>query len=848
MSTHVTEVRIERRRDGHYADVPRPRLTWLVETDTQDWHQSAAELRLDGEQIAQLETSESVLVDWPFAPLSPRARHRIEVRVTGSDGQVSEWSDPVEIRATFLGAGEWQADFIELAAPEGIASPGLMRTEFEAAREVTAAVLYATAQGVYQVSINGRDVDDAVLKPGWTSYQYRIEHECTDVTELVRQGENAIGVRFAGCWYTEEYGFHGAGRRFYGEQPAVAAQLHLTYTDGTTEVVATGPQWKGAATGPLVSSSLYHGERIDARRVESGWDAPGFDDHAWPGAQVRAVDVVPEAMVAEPVRRTEELSVREVITTPSGRTVLDFGQNLVGRLRVRVTGPAGHVITLRHAEVLEHGELGTRPLREAKATDHLVLSGGEDVFEPEFTFHGFRYAEVGDWPGEVDPAAVTAVVITSDMRRTGWFESSHELVNRLHENVVWGMRGNFVSVPTDCPQRNERLGWTGDIQVFSPTASTLFDSHAFLTGWLRDVAAEQAGNGGVCGFVIPQVLEGGGEPAAAWGDATTVVPLVLYERFGDLDTLRDHFPSMKAWADVLLQKAGRKGLWEGDFQFGDWLDPDSPPAHPGEAKTDKDLVATAHVIRSARLVARAAGILGHEQESQHYAQEADRVLHAFHAAFVEPGGRMSSDTQTAYAMAIVFDLVDEETAGLMGDRLAELVAEAGDTIGTGFVGTPIISDALTRTGHAEVAGKLLLQTKVPSWLYAVTMGATTVWERWDSMLPDGTINPGQMTSFNHYAFGAVADWLYRSLAGLAPAAPGYRKLRIAPTPVVGIDHATARHETPYGMAESSWRIEGGEMTVRALIPANTTATIELPGRTEQQVGSGTYEFSVADPR
>lgn len=848
MSTHVTEVRVERRRDGHYADVPRPRLTWLVETDTQDWHQTGAEVRLDGEQVAQLATSESVLVEWPFAPLSPRARHRIEVRVTGGDGQASEWSDPIEVRATFLGEGEWQAAFIELAHPDGIASPGLMRTEFEAANDVAEAVLYATAQGVYQVSINGRDVDDAVLKPGWTSYQYRIEHECTDVTALVRRGDNAIGVRFAGCWYTEEYGFHGAERRFYGEQPAVALQLHLTYTDGSSEVVATGPQWRGAAAGPLVSSSLYHGERIDARRSQRGWDAPGFQDSAWSGAEVRAVDIVPQAMVSEPVRRTEELSVREVITTPSGRTVLDFGQNLVGRLRVRVSGPAGHVVTVRHAEVLEHGELGTRPLREAKATDHLVLSGGEDTFEPEFTFHGFRYAEVSDWPGAFDPAAITAVVINSDMRRTGWFESSHELVNRLHENVVWGMRGNFVSIPTDCPQRNERLGWTGDIQVFSPTASTLFDSHAFLTNWLRDVAVEQAGNEGVCGFVIPQVLEHGGEPAAAWGDATTVVPLVLYDRFGDLATLRDHYPSMKAWSDVLLAKAGDNGLWEGDFQFGDWLDPDSPPAHPGDAKTEKDLVATAHVIRSARLVARAAEILGHHGESARYAAEAERVLQAFHATYVKPGGRMSSDTQTAYAMAIVFELVGGESATLMGDRLAELVAEAGDTIGTGFVGTPIISDALTRTGHADVAGRLLLQTKVPSWLYAVTMDATTVWERWDSMLPDGTINPGQMTSFNHYAFGAVADWLYRTLAGLAPAAPGYRALRIAPRPVAGIDYARARHETPYGIAESSWRIEDGEMTVRAVIPANTTATVALPGMAEQQVGSGTYEYKVADPR
>lgn len=848
-ATQVTSVRVERRRDGAFTETPTPRLSWTVESGQPNWLQVAAEVRLDGADTARLESAESVFVDWPFEPLTPHSQHTVEVRVHGSDGETSPWSAPVTIRSVFLADGEWQARFIGLADPGGEACPGLVRTEIDIDREVASASVYGTAQGVYQVSINGRDVDDSVLKPGWTSYQYRIEHEATDVSELLAPGRNAIGIRFAGGWFTEKFGFHGRAKPFYGDQPAVALQLHVVYTDGSTDVVTTGPDWRGAPAGPVVSSGIYAGERIDARRAVSGWAEPGFDeDDAWSAVAVRDVEIVPEPAFAEPVRRTEEVPVREVITTPSGKTVLDFGQNLVGRLRVQVSGPRDHVVTLRHAEVLEHGELGVRPLRHARATDELVLSGGNDVFEPEFTFHGFRYAEVENWPGELDPTAVTAVVVGSDMHRTGWFECSEPLLNQLHENVVWGMRGNFLSVPTDCPQRDERLGWTGDIQVFSPTASTLFDSDAFLAAWLKDVAAEQAASGGVLGFVVPQVLPDGGQPAAAWGDAATVVPTVLFERFGDRRALAEQYPSMKSWVDKLVELSGERMLWEGMFQFGDWLDPDSPPDRPGEAKVDKDIVASAHLIRSADLVAQAARELGHSEDAAHYSDVAARAREAWVREYTTAGGRIVSDAQTAYAMAIAYGLVDGDLRKAMGDRLAELVSRADYHVGTGFVGTPIIADALTDTGHADVAGRLLLQTGVPSWLYAVTMGATTIWERWDSMLPDGTINPGQMTSFNHYAFGAVADWMYRRLAGLAPDAPGYRRLRIAPVPIAGLDRAWARHETPYGMAEAGWTASDGQLQVRAVVPANTTAVVELPGEEPVEVGSGTHEWMINDPR
>ncbi|WP_147918064.1 alpha-L-rhamnosidase [Ruania zhangjianzhongii] len=848
VSTQVSDVRVERRRDRAVADTPAPRLSWTISTTISGWNQTAAEVRLDEEQVVRLEGDQSVFVDWPFPPLAPHSRHVLEVRVFGPDGDVSSWSSPVEMQSGFLADGAWQAQFIELGNHTRQAQPGLLRTEVQIAKEVRAATLYATAHGLYQVSINGSDVDDSVLKPGWTSYQYRLEHEATDVTAMLTTGGNALGIRLAGGWFTEEYGFHGQARRVYGDQPAAAAQIHIAYTDGTEDLITTGAHWRGAALGKVERSGIYQGERIDARRALPGWDEPGFEDSDWSAVAVREVATVPEAAVAEPVRRTQELPVREVITTPAGRTVLDFGQNLVGWLRLRVRGPRGQEIVVRHAEVLEHGELGVRPLRHARATDEFVLSGGEDLFEPEFTFHGFRYAEIDGWPGECDPAAVTAVVVGSDMRRTGWFECSEPMVNRLHENVVWGMRGNFLSIPTDCPQRDERMGWTGDIQVFSPTAATLFDADAFLAAWLKDVAAEQAAAGGVCGFVVPQVLPDGDQPAAAWGDAATVVPTVLFERFADRRALADQYPSMRAWVDVLLELAGEEKLWEGMFQYGDWLDPDAPADRPGAAKVDSDIVASAHLVRSTRLVARAAAELGHDQDADRYGALAEEARGAWVRAYTTSEGRIVSDAQTAYAMAIAYELVDAELRTVMGHRLAQLVRESGYRMGTGFVGTPIIADALTTTGHPEVAGALLLQTDVPSWLYAVTMGATTIWERWDSMLPDGTINPGEMTSFNHYAFGAVADWLYRRLAGLGPDTPGYQRLRIAPVPISGLSSANARHETPYGPAEAGWQASDGQIRIHAVLPPNTTAVVELPGEDIIQVGSGRHEWSIPDRR
>ena len=842
----VTSLRAEYRDDTGFVAVPRPRLSWKTTTDTANWTQLSAEIE-GGSEVVTIEGRDSVLVDWPFDALQPGESRTVRVRVTGSDGATSQWSEPLVVEAGFVDG--WTAPLVRAAAPAGIGKPLLVRGAVDLPDGFLRAVLFATAQGVYQVEINGVEVDDQILKPGWTAYQHRLVHETTDVTDLLTSGQNVVGVRLAGGWFTERFGFNGNDRPFYGENPAVAVQLVVTLRDGSTTTIVADDSWLTYDDGPVVASSIYDGESFDARKEPVGWSSPGFDTSGWAAAAEVADFPTPAARYSPAVRVTDELPVREVITSPGGRTILDFGQNVVGRLRITVSGDAGHTVTLRHAEVLEHGELGIRPLRRAKATDQYTLAGdGQETWEPRFTFHGFRYAEVDNWPGDFDAADVTAVVFHSDMVRTGWFDSSHELVNKLHENVVWGMRGNFLYLPTDCPQRDERLGWTGDIQVFSPTASYLYESDGFLASWLEDLALEQTQRDGVVPFIVPDVLRGFAAPAAAWGDAATVVPSVLFERFGDRRVLETQYASMRDWADTIVALSGDRHLWEGNFQFGDWLDPDAPADFPADAKTDADIVATAHVFLSVDLVAKAAEILGYTADADAYRGLADTVRAAFRREYVTASGRMVSGAQTAYAMAITFGLTaDDDEKQRMGDRLATLVRGAGFRIGTGFVGTPLVADALTATGHLEVAGRLLTQTENPSWLYPVTMGATTIWERWDSMLEDGSINPGEMTSFNHYALGAVADWMHRSLAGLAPAEPGYRVIRIEPRPLPEFDYATTSHETPYGRASAGWKRSGGSIVVEAVVAPNTTAEVLLPGSSEVVVvGSGAHSWTVDD--
>ncbi len=852
----VTGVRFEHHREPFGVGESIPRLSWITNADEPSWLQTAYEIELrsksgDTRSTGQIESTESLLVAWPFDPLVSRERADVRVRVWGgTQAEPSLWSAWSVIELGLLNETDWSARMISPATADDRNLPPpvhLFRSAFTARGPIRRARLYTTALGVYDLAINGRAVGDQVMAPGWTSYQHRIRYQTYDATDLLQSGENAIAAWVGEGWYRGRMVW-GAGRHnIWGADAGLLAQLEIEYEDGSSEQIVTDDSWQ-SSTGGTLSAEIYDGETHDARLEPDGWTAAGFDAADWP--KVRTIDFDFTRLIAPmgpPVRRIESISVKEIITSPSGKTILDFGQNLVGRLRFTVEGPAGTTITIRHAEVLEHGELGVRPLRNAKATNHYtLLGGGPEQWEPRFTFHGFRFAEISGWPGEIDPTAIEAVVLHSDLQPTGEFSSSSELLNQLHRNAVWSMRGNFLDVPTDCPQRDERLGWTGDIQVFAPAASFLYDCSGMLASWLRDLAADQFDDPeGIPPLVSPDVVSAGRMAATAWGDATAVVPTVLHERFGDLAILRDQYASMTAWVDLVARRAGDRYLWDSQWQFGDWLDPAAPPEDAAATRTDMGLVATAYLAHSARLVSEVAKLLGNDADSAQYAELSRRVRAAFANEYITASGRVASESQTAYALAICFDLFPDEATRKRGyERLAHLVHANHYRIGTGFVGTPLICDALEQAGETQLAYRMLLETSCPSFGYPVTMGATTIWERWDSMLPNGDINPGDMTSFNHYALGAVIDFLHRVVAGLAPASPGYRTLRIAPRPGGTLTNASASLQTPYGEAATSWSLEGPLFALSVRIPANTTATVHLPdGSDAIDVGSGEWEFT-----
>ncbi len=715
--------------------------------------------------------------------------------------------------------------------------------------EVSSAVAASTGLGIYELSLDGAPVSEDLFAPGWTSYEWRLQYQRYDVTEQVRTGpgqELEISALVGNGWYRGDFGFGGANSN-YGEEIGVLAALRITYRDGATQVIGTSAGW-AASTCDVVEHSIYHGQRIDARLRTEGTTALTVRA----GSELDPDRLTPQ--IAEGVRRHEVLAPEKIWTSPSGKTLVDFGQNLVGWVRVRAEGPAGTEIVLRHAEVLENDELGTRPLRSARATDTFVLSGeGVDTFEPTFTFHGFRYAEVSGWPGELRAEDLEAVVVHSAIRRTFDFECSEPLVNQLVHNSVWGQKGNFLAVPTDCPQRDERLGWTGDIAAYAATSAFQFDVSDFLHNWLLDLAEEgKHDEHGYVPVIVPNNLKPNliqkplpflDMPSqAVWADAAAWVPEALWNAYGDRDRLAAHYPGMVGHVESVIPLLSETGLWDEGFQLADWLDPDAPPDDPAAAKADTGVVATASFYRSVAFTEKTARELGLTDDAARWAELAQRLRAAFREHYVADE-RVTSDCATVYALAICFGLLEENELGWAAGRLAELVAERDYRVTTGFAGTPFVTWALSENGHADVAYKLLLEKGCPSWLYPITMGATTIWERWDSMLPDGSINPGEMTSFNHYALGAVADWIYQVVAGIRAAEPGYRRIRIQPVPGEGIDWARTGYDSRVGRIETAWRNEGGQFTLEVTIPEGVPADVVLPDGTTHEVTGGTHTFT-----
>ena len=718
-----------------------------------------------------------------------------------------------------------------------------LRTAFDV-QQVRRATLSVTALGLIEPWVNGVRVGDDVLIPGWTSYDSRLAVSTYDVTGLLADGRNALGVVLGEGWAVGRVGWEGR-RAVWADRPAAFVQLDLEDASGSWSVVSDGTWTVGA--GGVRQNSLFDGEAYDAGLAVPDWCTAAFDDSTWTRPLV--VDREPPPLVAqtwESIRAVEELPAQSVLTTPAGRTVVDFGQNLVGWVRLRVCGPAGTVVTLRHSETLIHGEIDFETNRGAAATDVYALRGDPsgETWEPRFTFHGFRYVEVEGWPGTLSTDDVTAVVIHSDLRRTGWLETSHPGLNQLHSNVVWSMRGNFVGIPTDCPQRDERAGWTGDINAFGGTAAFLYDVSALLSSWLTDLASEQSRRGAVP-FVVPDVRTVSAPPTALWGDVAVNLPWVLYQEYGGEEVLRAQYASMTAFVDQVEGLLDEGGLWSRGFQFGDWLAPDAPQGNPARGGTDRHLVATAFYCRTTDQMALAASVLGKSDDAARYRRLHEHVRAAFRREWVAASGRLANETQTSYALAICFDLLDADQLSRAGRRLAELVRKGRFRVATGFAGTPFVVHALTKAGQLDTAYRLVLEEECPSFLYPLSKGATTIWERWDAIQPDGALNSTGMTSLNHYALGAVADWLHRVVGGLSSAAPGYAALAVAPRPGGGLTSARTVKDTPRGRASVAWVDRDGLRTVEVVVPDGVPAEVTLPDHPAglvEHVGGGTHSW------
>jgi alpha-L-rhamnosidase len=842
----VKKLRCEYMENPIGIDILQPRISWQIQTDARAWLQTAYQIQISSEPAftgllwdsGLIMSDQSIHVEIKDFMVQSGKRYYYQVRVW-SEGQdePSDWSDAAFWEMGLLQAHDWKADWI--SAPleqfplESTQSP-LLRHTFTVRSSVKSARMYATSLGLYELELNGSRVGENYFTPGWTSYQTRLQYQTYDVTNLMVAGDNAVGAVLGNGWYKGNLAWEHK-KNIFGDRTALLMQLHIQYEDGTEDIIVSDANWK-AANSPILMSEIYHGETYDARLEQLDWSTSRYDDTGW-----YAVETIQQSITNliaqenEPVRKIEELRPVAVLITPSGETVLDMGQNMVGWVRFTVRGEAGQEVTLLHAEVLDQADnFYTDNLRNAKQAIHYTCKGsGPEVFEPRFSFQGFRYVKLIGFKEPIQLEDFTGVVLHSAMEATGSFQCSDPLVNQLQHNILWGQKGNFLDVPTDCPQRDERLGWTGDAQMFIRTSAHLMNVAPFFTKWLRDLAADQLTNGGVP-FVIPHVLNETDHSSAAWGDAAVICPWTIYLCYGDTRLLEQQYESMKAWVEYMRNQGDNEFLWNTGFHFGDWLGLDSKPDSYIGA-TDRDLIASAFYAHSVSLFVKAAKILQKAEDVNHYSALHTQILTAFRQEFITPSGRLSVSTQTANVLVLMFDLLDETAKNRAVKKLMELLEESNFHLTTGFVGTPYLNFVLSLNGNNDAAYKLLFQTDYPSWLYQVTKGATTIWEHWDGIKEDGSFWSRDMNSFNHYAYGAIGDWLYRCVAGIDTdeAKPGYKHITIKPQPGPGLTWAEAELESMYGLIHSEWRQTSPEsMAVRLVIPPNTTASVTLPAAKE----------------
>lgn len=718
--------------------------------------------------------------------------------------------------------------------------------------KVKKATLGASAMGLYLVRINGKRITDSLLNPGWTSYHVRTQYQTYDVTAFLGGKSAEISVTAAEGWAVGDLTWKGR-HHVFSDTVSVIAWLDVEYADGREEHFATDDTW-GVRTSKILYSEIYHGETVDptARIKKLGT------------AELSRVKTKLIPQVGKLIHEHERIAPKEFIITPKGERVIDFGQNMTGYVEVRIKGERGGRIVMTHAEVLDtEGNFYNENLRSARSRNEYILSGGEDVFKPTFSFQGFRYIRLDEYPfEEVDLNCFTAVAVYSDMERTGFFSCGNAKVNQLYHNVLWGQRSNYLDVPTDCPQRDERLGWTGDAQAFCRAGVYNFGVHDFFRKWLGDMAAEQSlRNDGGVPIVVPDALQRGAV-CCAWGDAAGIIPWEVYLAYGDKKMLAEHFPMMKKWVEYIRHAGTKEYLWVDRWHYGDWLAMDGVVGGDTGA-TQKDLIASAYYARVTDILVQAGKLLG--KDMSEYEELYRHILDAFHDNFIENGLPCMSKhislrdeknreeqaiikpiTQTTLAMILHFHLYrGEDERKSMADCLAKIIHENGDRINTGFVGTPYILHALSENGYTDLAYTLLLQEKMPSWLYSVNHGATTMWERWNCINEDGSFSSVSMTSFNHYAYGAVADWLYGVCAGInsLPDGAGYKHIALAPKPSKNLGFVNCRIKTVSGEVISNWYYSGEFIHYEFSVPAGTVAELTLPDGRKETLCGGEYIFT-----
>lgn len=828
----VTDLRIEYQKNPIGIDEKKPRFSWKIKSNEKNVLQSAYQILVKQEErviwdSGKINSSSSVLIEYNGSEMKPCTIY--EVLVTAWDNKGNHATTDASFETGLLGGTNFQANWITHSFPDEETACPIFVRDFEVDKEIERVRVYATSLGVYEIKMNGEKVGDTFFTPGWTNYKERLQYQTYKVDEL-QLGKNKIEITVGNGWYKGIFGFE-CKPNLYGDRVAALAEIHVTYKDGTKEIIATDESWK-TTTGAIRYSEIYMGETIDSTCVNDKFSnavATQFDNS-------RLV-----AQESEPVRITKKLPAKESITTPKGEKVIDFGQNLTGLVELKVRGKKGQKITIRHAEALDKdGNFYPDTLRQAISVDTFICNGEEQIFLPTFTFHGFRYISV-EGLEEMNLENFTACVLHTNMEETGSFTTSHPLVNQLQSNIQWGQRGNFLDIPTDCPQRDERLGWTGDAQVFAGTAAYNHNVALFFTKWLRDLASEQTEEFGVP-HVVPNIL-GNQDGAAAWSDAATIIPWVLYQTYGDVRVLENQYESMTGWVNYISKRCGSNGLWQTGFQYGDWLALDKEEGADRTGATDKYLVANAYYAYSTDIVRKTARILNNKTDAEKYDELYAKIKKTFNEEYITATGRMVSETQTGCVLALHFDLAEEQYRNRILQSLTKNIANHKNHLTTGFVGTPYLCHALTDNQEHNLAGTLFLKEDYPSWLYAVKKGATTIWERWNSILPNGDFDESGMNSLNHYAYGSIGDWMYRKLAGIRQLEPGYKKILIKPQFIKGITSVDATFQSVYGEIRSAWSCENYKIKIQVEIPANTTAVIYLPEKEEPvEVGSGTCFF------